>query len=60
MAELPPGSSLSEQAKAELERGIMIEELRGLIFLNPMSFNENNLNAGWEYNAFVQYGRQTG
>jgi N12 class adenine-specific DNA methylase len=48
MTELPPGSTLSEQAQAELERGIMLEELKGLIFLNPMTYNENNLNAGWE------------
>jgi N12 class adenine-specific DNA methylase len=48
MTELPPGSTLSEQAQAELERGIMLEELKGLIFLNPITYNENNLNAGWE------------
>jgi N12 class adenine-specific DNA methylase len=48
MVELPPGSTLSEQAQAELKRGIMLEELKGLIFLNPMIYNENNLNAGWE------------
>jgi methyl-accepting chemotaxis protein len=43
MAELPEGSSLSEHARAELERGIMIEELKGIIYLNPMAYNENNL-----------------
>ncbi len=48
MVGLPSGSVLSEQAQAELERGIMLEELKGLIFLNPMTYNENNLNAGWE------------
>lgn len=48
IAELPSDSTLSQQARAELERGIMIEELAGLIFLNPMLYNENNLNAGWE------------
>jgi N12 class adenine-specific DNA methylase len=48
MAELPEESSLSEHARAELERGIMIEELKGIIYLNPMAYNENNLNVGWE------------
>ena len=48
MTELPPDSTLSEQAQAELERGIMLEELKGLIYLNPTTYNENNLNAGWE------------
>ncbi len=41
-------SIISEQEKAELERKMIIDELSGLIFLNPMSYNENNLNAGWE------------
>lgn len=48
IAQLPSDSTLSEQARAELERGIMIEDLAGLIFLNPMLYNENNLDAGWE------------
>lgn len=48
MEQLPEGSTLSEGAKDELERSIMLEELQGVIYLNPMIYNENNLNAGWE------------
>ena len=40
--------SLSASAEAELKRGVMIEELEGIIFLNPSEYNENNPNAGWE------------
>ena len=40
--------SLSEDAEMELKRAVLIEELNGLIFLNPDNYNENNLNAGWE------------
>ena len=40
--------SLSEDVKAELERTVMLEELQGLIYLNPNRYNENNPNAGWE------------
>ena len=40
--------SLSDNARAELERAVMIEELEGVIFLNPNEYNENNPNVGWE------------
>ena len=40
--------SLSDDVKAELERAVMLEELQGLIYLNPNRYNENNPNAGWE------------
>ena len=40
--------SLSAGAEAEIKRGVMIEELSGIIFLNPSEYNENNPNAGWE------------
>ena len=40
--------TLSDNARAELERAVMIEELEGVIFLNPNEYNENNPNAGWE------------
>jgi len=40
--------TLSEDAEAELKRAVMIEELEGLIFLNPSEYNEHNPNAGWE------------
>jgi N12 class adenine-specific DNA methylase len=44
-----PGEiGFSEELEAELKRAVLIEELEGLIFQNPDSFNENNPNAGWE------------
>lgn len=48
MAELPEGSTLSEQAEAEVKRAVLLEELSGLIYLDPTEHNENNLNAGWK------------
>ena len=46
--ELPKDSTLSNQAEAEIKRSVLIEELAGLIFLDPVEYNENNLNAGWK------------
>ena len=40
--------SLSDDATTELKRGVLVEELDGLIFLNPDRYNENNPDAGWE------------
>lgn len=40
--------TLSEDAAKELQREKMIEELKGVIFLNPDRYNENDRNAGWE------------
>ncbi len=48
MERLPKGSTLSENAEAELKRGVLLEELQGLIYLDPTEYNENNLNAGWK------------
>ena len=48
MQELPAGSTLSEDAEAEVKRGLLLEELSGLIYLDPVEYNENNLNAGWK------------
>ena len=48
LKELPEGSTLSSDAEAELKRGLLIEELAGLIYLDPTEFNENNPNAGWK------------
>lgn len=48
MEELPEGSTLSEQAEAEVKRAVLLEELSGLIYLDPTEYNENNLNAGWK------------
>ena len=40
--------TLSPELEEELARAIMLEELQGLIFLNPSAYNANNPNAGWE------------
>lgn len=48
LKELPEGSTLSSDTEAELKRGLLIEELAGLIYLDPTEYNENNLNAGWK------------
>ena len=39
---------LSETLTADAERKKLIEELRGLIFLNPTRYNEDNMDEGWE------------
>lgn len=48
MEQLPEGSTLSEDAEVEVKRGLLLEELAGLIYLDPTEYNENNLNAGWK------------
>lgn len=40
--------NFSEDLTKELERGILVEELKGLIFQNPVLFREDNPDAGWE------------
>jgi len=40
--------TLSDKATMELRRAVLVEELEGLIFLNPDRYNENNPDAGWE------------
>jgi len=35
MAKLPEGSTLSEKAEAEVKRAVLLEELSGLIYLDP-------------------------
>lgn len=40
--------TLSEQVQNELLRKKLVDELEGLIFLNPANYNSNNLNVGWE------------
>jgi N12 class adenine-specific DNA methylase len=40
--------SLSEEAKKELMLTKLTEELEGLIFLNPLNFNEHDYTQGWE------------
>lgn len=37
-----------ENRSDDAERQKLIEELRGLIFLNPSRYNENNMDEGWE------------
>lgn len=39
---------ISDEAVKELKRKKIVEELSGVIFLNPESYNENNLFCGWE------------
>lgn len=38
----------SEVLTMDLKREALVQELEGLIFLNPANYNENNPNAGWE------------
>ena len=38
----------SDDLTAELSRAKVIEELNGLIFLNPMEYNEHDPDHGWE------------
>ena len=40
--------TFSDDALAELRRAVLVEELEGLIFLNPDRYNENNPEVGWE------------
>ena len=40
--------TFSDDALAELRRAVLVEELDGLIFLNPERYNENNPDIGWE------------
>ena len=40
--------TLSDDALAELRRAVLVEELDGLVFLNPDRYNENNPDIGWE------------
>ncbi len=48
LEQLPEGSTLSADAEAELKRSLLVQELEGLIFLDPTEYNENNFNAGWK------------
>ena len=40
--------TFSEVLTMDLKREALVQELEGLIFLNPSNYNENNPNAGWE------------
>ncbi len=40
--------TLSDDARAELMRAVLCEELSGIIFLNPVRYNEEDLSVGWE------------
>lgn len=39
---------LSEETKEELKRDKLLEELKGIIFLNPLKYLEHDKNRGWE------------
>ena len=43
-----PEVEFSDEQTSEFKRAALVQELEGVIFLNPASFNENNPNAGWE------------
>ncbi len=45
---LPERSNLTDEAEAELKRSVLMEELTGLVFLDPTEYNENNLCMGWK------------
>ena len=40
--------TFSEESARELRREKLIQELKGVIFCNPESYSENDLNRGWE------------
>ncbi|WP_432060025.1 helicase-related protein [Waltera acetigignens] len=40
--------TFSDDALAQLRRAVLVEELDGLVFLNPDRYNENNPDIGWE------------
>ena len=40
--------SISDDVAMELKRAALVNELEGLIFLNPDRYNENNPDIGWE------------
>ena len=45
----PAGEAmLSEETKEELRREKLLEELQGIIFLNPLKYLEHDKNQGWE------------
>lgn len=46
--ESPDDIYFSADVEFDLKRAVLVAELEGLIYLNPESYNENNLNAGWE------------
>ena len=48
LAELPEGSTLSEDAEEELKRETMLEELNGLVYLEPSEYNPDNRSMGWK------------
>lgn len=47
-AALSEEAVLSEDVKKELKREKLVEELKGIIFLNPMKYLEHDKNQGWE------------
>jgi N12 class adenine-specific DNA methylase len=40
--------SFSAQLETDMKREILVEELSGIMFLNPSRYNENDPDAGWE------------
>ncbi len=45
---LPEGSTLSEIGEAEMKRVALLRDLEGLVYLDPVEYNPDNLNMGWK------------
>ena len=45
---LPESSTLLPNAETEMKRVTLLEDLKGLVYLEPTEFNPDNLNMGWK------------
>ncbi len=48
VGETPENIGFSDDAAMELKREKMLDELKGVIFLNPSTYNKEDRNIGWE------------
>jgi len=48
MENLPEGSTPPQMAEAEMKREALLHELEGLVDLDPVAYNPDNLNTGWK------------
>jgi N12 class adenine-specific DNA methylase len=48
MENLPEGSTPPQMAEAEMKREALLHELEGLVYLDPVAYNPDNLNTGWK------------
>ena len=44
----PEGGTLPQAEQAEIKRNVLLKELEGLIYLDPVAYNPDNLNTGWK------------